>query len=116
MKQEVEQRYNMITYFSLCCHMRDFIEANVEKKRFNYNKVKMLTNQLAKELEKSIDIIFNVQGIENDDKTAMLDEFMRGTAQMETFFRIGLKMQDLSHEDQVALSEKIEKIHAEYGI
>ncbi len=106
----------MITYFSLCCHLRDFIEANVEKSRYNYNKVKMLTNQVAKELEKSIDIIFEVQGVSVEDKHAMIDEFMRGTVQMEKFFRIGLQMQDLTLEQASELSEKVEKIYKEYGI
>lgn len=116
MKMSNDQVKNIVSYFVLCCHLRDFIEENVEGAKFNYQTTKMLTKNLSKELEKSINIIFDVNGFSEEDKTDMLGSFINATFQMDKFFKIGLLMQDMSEEDQKSFSSDIEQIIKKYGI
>jgi len=113
---EDKQIQNMVTYFTLCSHLRDYIEENVSKSKFNYNKVKMLTNQLSKELEKGIDIVFNTASFSDEDKTEMLDNFVNGTRFMEYYFKKGLQVQNIAPEKIEEMSDKINQIFKEYGI
>lgn len=115
-ENEDKQVRNMVTYFTLCSHLRDYIEENVSKAKFNYNKVKMLTNQLSKELEKSIDIVFDAKSFSDDDKNDMLDNFVQGTRFMEYYFKKGLQLQKVDPTLIEEMSDKINQIFLEYGI
>lgn len=116
MDKQTKQMRDRVSYFVLCCHLRDFIEENVNESKFNFQKVKMLTNQLARELEKSVDVIFNATGFSEEDKNDMLHNFVSATMQMERFFRVSLELNDLEEEKQKEFSSKIEQIVSEYGI
>ena len=113
---EDKQVQNMVTYFTLCSHLRDYIEENVSKAKFNYNKVKMLTNQLSNELEKSVNIVFDAKSFSEDDKTDMLDNFVKGTRFMEYYFKKGLQVQKIDPLLIEEMSDKINQIFKEYGI
>ena len=115
-ENEDKQVRNMVTYFTLCSHLRDYIEENVSPAKFNYNKVKMLTNQLSRELEKSIDIVFDTKSFSEEDKTDMLDNFVRGTRFMEYYFKKGLQLQKIEPVLIEEMSDKINQIFLEYGI
>ena len=115
-KNEDKQIQNMVTYFTLCSHLRDYIEENVSKSKFNYNKVKMLTNQLSKELEKGIDIVFDAKEFSEMDKTNMLDNFIKGTRFMEYYFKKGLQVQKIDPVLIEEMSDKINQIFLQYGI
>lgn len=115
-EKENKEMQVMITYFSLCSHLRDYIEENVDKSKFNYNKVKMITNQLSGELEKSINIIFDAKGFSDNDKEDMLENFVDGTRLMEYYFKKGLQLQHLGTTKITEISDKINKIFNEYEI
>jgi len=115
-ENEDKQVRNMVTYFTLCSHLRDYIEENVSKAKFNYNKVKMLTNQLSNELEKSVNIVFNAKSFSNMDKDDMLDNFVKGTRFMEYYFKKGMQVQKLDPALVEEMSDKINQIFLEYGI
>ena len=115
-ESEDKQMMNMITYFTLCSHLRDYIEENVNKSKFNFNKVKMLTNQLSKELEKSVDIVFDAREFTDEDKNDMLDNFVDATRRMEYFFKKGLLLQKVDPMLIIEMSDKINQIFDEYGI
>ena len=76
----------------------------------------MLTNQLSKELEKSIDIVFDAKSFSDDDKNDMLDNFVQGTRFMEYYFKKGLQLQKVDPTLIEEMSDKINQIFLEYGI
>jgi hypothetical protein len=115
-ENEDKQVRNMVTYFTLCSHLRDYIEENVSKAKFNYNKVKMLTNQLSNELEKSVNIVFDTKSFSDMDKDEMLDNFVKGTRFMEYYFKKGMQVQKLDPALVEEMSNKINQIFKEYGI
>lgn len=115
-KSEEKEVRTMVTYFSLCSHLRDYIEENVSKSKFNFNKVKMITNQLAIELEKGIDIVFDAKEFSPEDKMDMLDNFVNSTRFMEYYFKKGLLLQNMDPNKVEELSNKINEIFNEYGI
>jgi len=115
-ENEDKQVRNMVTYFTLCSHLRDYIEENVIKAKFNYNKVKMLTNQLSNELEKSVNIVFDAKSFSDMDKDDMLDNFVKGTRFMEYYFKKGMQVQKLDPALVEEMSDKINQIFLEYGI
>jgi hypothetical protein len=115
-KNEDKQIQKMVTYFSLCAHLRDYIEENVSTSKFNFNKVKMITNQLAKELEKSIDIVFDAKEFSEEDKSDMLENFVQSTRFMEYYFRKGLQVQSIDPLLVEEISNKINEIFKSYGI
>lgn len=115
-ENEDKQIRNMVTYFTLCSHLRDYIEENVNKAKFNFNKVKMLTNQLSNELEKSIDIVFDAKSFSEEDKTDMLDNFVQGTRFMEYYFKKGLQVQNIDPALIEEMSDKINQIFKDYGV
>ena len=115
-ENEDKQVRNMVTYFTLCSHLRDYIEENVNKAKFNYNKVKMLTNQLSNELEKSVNIVFDAKSFSDMDKDEMLDNFVKGTRFMEYYFKKGMQVQKLDPALVEEMSDKINQIFLEYGI
>jgi len=114
--KESKEIQNMVTYFTLCSHLRDYIEENVSSSKFNFNKVKMITNQLARELEKSIDIVFDAKEFSEEDKADMLDNFVNSTRFMEYYFRKGLQLQHIEPTLVSELSDKINEIFKDYGI
>lgn len=113
---EDKEVQKMVTYFSLCAHLRDYIEENVSTSKFNFNKVKMITNQLANELEKSINIVFDAKEFSEEDKADMLDNFVKSTRFMEYYFKKGLQLQHIEPTLVLELSDKINEIFKEYGI
>lgn len=111
-----EQKKNMVTYFVLCCHLRDFIEDKVQGSKFNYQTIKMMTNNLSRELEKSINVIFNVKNIDDEAKNDMLDHYVFATAQMAKFFDVGLQMDNMDEDTRKKFSDEIDVIMKKYGI
>lgn len=116
MDKQTKQIRDRVTYFVLCCHLRDFIDENVNESKFNFQKVKMLTNQLSKELEKSVDVVFNAEGFSDDDKNDMLHNFVSATMQMDKFFKVSLALNEIDEAKQIEFSSKIEQLVKEYGI
>lgn len=114
--KESKEIQNMVTYFTLCSHLRDYIEENVSTSKFNFNKVKMITNQLSKELEKSIDIVFDAKEFSEDDKADMLDNFVNSTRFMEYYFKKGLQVQSIDPVLIEEMSDKINQIFLQYGL
>ena len=114
--KEDKEVQKMVTYFTLCSHLRDYIEENVSTAKFNYNKVKMLTNQLSKELEKSVDVVFNAKEFSDEDKNDMLENFVNATRSMEYFFKKGLLLQTINPTLVEEMSDKINQIFKDYGL
>jgi hypothetical protein len=76
----------------------------------------MLTNQLSKELEKSVDIVFDAKEFSEEDKSDMLDNFVQSTRFMEYYFRKGLQLQHIDPTLIEEMSDKINQIFLDYGV
>jgi hypothetical protein len=76
----------------------------------------MLTNQLSKELEKSVDVVFNTKEFSDEDKNDMLENFVNATRSMEYFFKKGLLLQTIDPTLVEEMSDKINQIFKDYGL
>jgi hypothetical protein len=76
----------------------------------------MLTNQLSKELEKSVDVVFNAKEFSDEDKNDMLENFVNATRSMEYFFKKGLLLQTIDATLVEEMSDKINQIFKDYGL
>jgi len=111
-----EQSHDYLTYYSLCNMLTDFIDDRWAKNSNNVRKVKLLSNQLKSELEKSIDHVFESKNSEGVDMSNVLDQFVNASDIMLFFFRIGLQLDELPDEQKFELNTKINNLLLEYNI
>lgn len=104
--------YDATYFYSLCNLMADYHYGTWRNNQINVRKIKMLSNQLAKELEKPIDVLFKTSG--RDDFTDVADQFINATESMEKFFKLGLKMDELDDPIKNELMDKLNAIIKEY--
>ena len=111
-----EQSHNYLTYYSLCNFMADFIDERWAKNSNNVRKVKLLTNQLKGELEKSIDHVFDSKNSEGVDMGNVLDQFVNASQVMHFFFKIGLQLDEMEEEQKMKLNQEINDLLLSYNI
>ena len=111
-----EQSHNYLTYYSLCNFMVDFIDERWAKNSNNVRKVKLLTNQLKGELEKSIDHVFDSKNSEGVDMGNVLDQFVNASQVMHFFFKIGLQLDEMEEEQKMKLNQEINDLLLSYNI
>lgn len=111
-----EQSHNYLTYYSLCNFMADFIDERWAKNSNNVRKVKLLTNQLKGELEKSIDHVFESKNSEGIDMGNVLDQFVNASQVMHFFFKIGLQLDEMEEEQKMKLNQEINDLLLSYNI
>lgn len=96
--------------------MVDFIDERWAKNSNNVRKVKLLTNQLKVELEKSIDHVFESKNSEGIDMGNVLDQFVNASAIMGHLFKVGLQMDEMDDVNKHELNKKINDLLSEYNI
>ena len=106
---------NLVVYSVFCCYLRDFIEENMLQSRHNVQKTKMLSNQLVKELTKTIDILFNLETTE-DSKLRITTDYIEAVSFMDKFFKVGHRLQYVDEKKKLELTKKMDKLLKEYGI
>jgi hypothetical protein len=111
-----EQSHNYLTYYSLCNFMVDFIDERWAKNSNNVRKVKLLTNQLKGELEKSIDHVFESKNSDGIDMGNVLDQFVNASQVMHFFFKIGLQLDEMEEEQKMKLNQEINDLLLSYNI
>lgn len=111
-----EQSHNYLTYYSLCNFMVDFIDERWTKNSNNVRKVKLLTNQLKGELEKSIDHVFESKNSEGIDMGNVLDQFVNASQVMHFFFKIGLQLDEMEEKQKIKLNQEINDLLMSYNI
>lgn len=107
---------NYLTYYSLCNFMTDFIDERWSKNSYNVRKVKMLTNQLKQELEKSVDHIFQNKEHDGVDMEGVLEQFVQASYVMQDFFVVGLSMDKLEEAKKIELNDRLNALLKEYSI
>ena len=111
-----QQSHDYLTYYSLCNFMADFIDDRWARNSNNVRKVKLLTNQLKGELEKSIDHVFESKNSEGIDMGNVLDQFVNASDVMHFFFKVGLRMDEMEEDKKVELNDKINQLLLDYNI
>lgn len=111
-----QQSHDYLTYYSLCNFMADFIDDRWARNSNNVRKVKLLTNQLKGELEKSIDHVFESKNSEGIDMGNVLDQFVNASDVMHFFFKVGLQMDEMEEDKKVELNDKINQLLLDYNI
>lgn len=114
MKKTEAHKY--LTYYSMCNFMTDFIEDKWIRSNGNIKKVKYLTNQLKRELEKSINHIFQSNETEGVEMGNVLDQFVQASYVMEHLFQVGLEMDNLEDAQKEELNQRMNELLNEYGI
>ena len=110
------QSHDYLTYYSLCNFMADFIDDRWARNSNNVRKVKLLSNQLKGELEKSIDHVFESKNSEGIDMGNVLDQFVNASQVMDFFFKIGLQMDEMEEDKKMELNDKINNLLLDYNI
>jgi uncharacterized protein YicC (UPF0701 family) len=111
-----KESHDYLTYYSLCNLMADFIDEKWANKSQNVRKVKLLTNQLKGELEKSIDHIFQSKDSEGVNMESVLDQFVNASQIMVFFFNVGLQMDEIDEDKKVELNDKLNELLLNYNI
>ena len=111
-----QESHNYLTYYSLCNFMQDFIEDKWANSSNNVRKVKLLSNQLKGELEKSVDHVFQNKNTEGVDMGNVLEQFVQASYIMEYFFKVGLQMDELSDDKKDRLNKEMNELLALYDI
>ena len=111
-----QESHNYLTYYSLCNFMQDFIEDKWANSSNNVRKVKLLSNQLKGELEKSVDHVFQNKNTEGVDMGNVLEQFVQASYIMEYFFKVGLQMDELSDDKKNQLNKEMNELLALYDI
>ena len=111
-----QESHNYLTYYSLCNFMQDFIEDKWAINSNNIRKVKLLSNQLKCELEKSVDHVFQNKNTEGVDMGNVLEQFVQASYIMEYFFKVGLQMDELSDDKKDQLNKEMNELLALYDI
>jgi hypothetical protein len=111
-----EQSHNYLTYYALCNFMTDFVDEKWVHSSYNVRKVKLLTNQLKQELEKSVDHVFTNKNTDGVDMSNVLDQFVNASYVMQFFFRIGLFMDEMPYDKKQEMNTRINDLLKEYNI
>ena len=111
-----QESHNYLTYYSLCNFMQDFIEDKWANSSNNVRKVKLLSNQLKGELEKSVDHVFTNKDTQGVDMGNVLEQFVQASYIMEYFFKVGLQMDELSDDKKDQLNKEMNELLALYDI
>ena len=111
-----KQSHDYLTYYSLCNFMADFIDDRWARNSNNVRKVKLLSNQLKGELEKSIDHVFESKNSKGIDMGNVLDQFVNASDVMHFFFKVGLQMDEMEEDKKMELNDKINQLLLDYNI
>lgn len=104
--------YEATFYYALCNLLADFLHDKWQGHTMNVRKVKLLSNQLRTELEKSVDVLFDKSM--DMDFGAIADQFINATNTMEDFFILGLLMDEIEDDKKVEMNKKINEIILHY--
>jgi hypothetical protein len=111
-----KESHDYLEYYSLCNYMVDLIDEKWAKSSYNVRKVKLLTNQLKQELEKSVDHVFTNKNTDGVDMSNVLDQFVNASYVMQFFFKIGLFMDEMPYDKKQEMNNRINDLLKEYNI
>lgn len=108
--------HTLVKYYALCNLMVDIIDEKWTRSSLNIHKVKLLTNQLKSELEKSINRIFNGSYDDKTDIGQVLDQFVNASTIMDTLFELGLIMDEMEDDKKDKFNQELNDLLKKYGV
>jgi hypothetical protein len=116
MSKSKTDKIKLLTYFALCQNIINFIDGEWNGHPANKQAVKMQSKALLRELEKAIVVLFPRDLDNHADAGDVIDTFMNATDAMESFFVLGMAMDELDVVKKQGLNTQINILLQSYGI
>ena len=116
MNKSKTDKIKLLTYFALCQNMINFIDGEWQGHPANKQAVKMQSKALLRELEKAMVVLFPKNLADDRDAGDVIDTFMNATDAMESFFVLGMAMDELDVVKKQGLNTQINILLQSYGI
>jgi len=111
-----KDKIRLLTFFALCQNMLDFIDGSWHGHPANKQAVKMVTKQMIRELEKTMAVLFPQNRNDDPDLPDALDTFQNACTAMESFFMLGMEMDQMDQTKKDSLNTQINILLKSYGI
>lgn len=111
-----KDKIRLLTFFALCQNMLDFIDGSWQGHPANRQAVKMATKQMIRELEKTMSVLFPSNRNEDPELPDALDTFQNACTAMESFFMLGMEMDQMDPTRKDSLNNQINILLKSYGI
>ena len=111
-----KDKIRLLTFFALCQNMLDFIDGSWHGHPANKQAVKMVTKQMIRELEKTMAVLFPANRNDDPDLPGALDTFQNACTAMESFFMLGMEMDQMDQTKKDSLNTQINILLKSYGI
>jgi hypothetical protein len=105
----------VLKYFALCQSMIQVIEDEWDGNPANKQMIKSLTNQLVKELKKTIEILLPT-GDYSEQGMRVTEQFIDATEAMLNFYQLGTEMARMDDEKGNLLAVDLNILLKRYGI
>lgn len=111
-----KDKIRLLTFFALCQNMLDFIDGSWNGHPANKQAVKMITKQMIRELEKTMAVLFPQNRNDDPELPDALDTFQNACTAMESFFMLGMEMDQMDNTKKDSLNTQINILLKSYGI
>lgn len=111
-----KDKIRLLTFFALCQNMLDFIDGSWHGHPANKQAVKMVTKQMIRELEKTMAVLFPQDRNDDPELPDALDTFQNACTAMESFFMLGMEMDQMDQTKKDSLNTQINILLKSYGI
>jgi hypothetical protein len=111
-----KDKIRLLTFFALCQNMLDFIDGSWHGHPANKQAVKMVTKQMVRELEKTMAVLFPPNRNDDPELPDALDTFQNACTAMESFFMLGMEMDQMDQTKKDSLNTQINILLKSYGI
>lgn len=111
-----KDKIRLLTFFALCQNMLDFIDGSWHGHPANKQAVKMVTKQMMRELEKTMAVLFPHNRNDDPELPDALDTFQNACTAMESFFMLGMEMDQMDQTKKDSLNTQINILLKSYGI
>lgn len=111
-----KDKIRLLTFFALCQNMLDFIDGSWHGHPANKQAVKMVTKQMIRELEKTMAVLFPHDRNDDPELPDALDTFQNACTAMESFFMLGMEMDQMDQTKKDSLNTQINILLKSYGI
>lgn len=111
-----KDKIRLLTFFALCQNMLDFIDGSWQGHPANKQAVKMVTKQMIRELEKTMAVLFPQDRNDDPELPDALDTFQNACTAMESFFMLGMEMDQMDQTKKDSLNTQINILLKSYGI
>lgn len=110
-----EDKDKALTYFTMCQALIHIIEDDWRGNEANKQRVKSITNQQLKELEKVIEILLP-RGDYTEQGMKVTEQFTEAAEAMLQFYKIGIQMARLDDTKKETLATQLRILLQSYGI